>query len=86
MVFSNSDEMFAKEQIHTMLLLTFIKSRKIEKRRTDAEVAAGANIIEEVATKNSEQTISQLVANKDTKALAEHLKEGMKNYLGFRTV
>ena len=77
---SNSDEMLqgtdpynAASNLH--------KKQEDQERRTDAEVAAGAIIIEEVATKNSEQTISQLVANKDTKALAEHLKEGMKNYL-----
>ena len=77
---SNSDEMLqgtdpynAASNLH--------KKQEDRERRTDAEVAAGAIIIEEVATKNSEQTISQLVANKDTKALAEHLKEGMKNYL-----
>ena len=77
---SNSDEMLqgtdpynAASNLH--------KNQEDRERRTDAEVAAGAIIIEEVATKNSEQTISQLVANKDTKALAEHLKEGMKNYL-----
>lgn len=77
---SNSDEMLqgtdpynAASNLH--------KKQEDRERRTDTEVAAGAIIIEEVATKNSEQTISQLVANKDTKALAEHLKEGMKNYL-----
>ena len=77
---SNSDEMLqgtdpynAASNLH--------KKQEDRERRTDAEVAAGAIIIEEFATKNSEQTISQLVANKDTKALAEHLKEGMKNYL-----
>lgn len=77
---SNSDEMLqgtdpynAASNLH--------KKQEDRERRTDAEVAAGAIIIEEVVTKNSEQTISQLVANKDTKALAEHLKEGMKNYL-----
>lgn len=77
---SNSDEMLqgtdpynAASNLH--------KKQEDRERRTDAEVAAGAIITEEVATKNSEQTISQLVANKDTKALAEHLKEGMKNYL-----
>ena len=77
---SNSDEMLqgtdpynAASNLH--------KKQEDQERRTDAEVAAGAIIIEEVATKNSEQTISQLVANKDTKGLAEHLKEGMKNYL-----
>ena len=77
---SNSDEMLqgtdpynAASNLH--------KKQEDRERRTDVEVATGAIIIEEVATKNSEQTISQLVANKDTKALAEHLKEGMKNYL-----
>ena len=57
------------------------KKQEDRERRADVEVAAGAIITEAVATKSSEQTISQLVANKDTKALAEHLKEGMKNYL-----
>ena len=77
---SNSDEMLqgtdpynAASNLH--------KKQEDRERRIEAEVAAGAIIIEEVATKNSDQTISQLVANKDTKALAEHLKEGMKNYL-----
>ena len=77
---SNSDEMLqgtdpynAASNLH--------KKQEDRERRTDAEVAAGAIITEAVATKRSEQTISQLVANKDTKALAEHLKEGMKNYL-----
>lgn len=77
---SNSDEMLqgtdpynAASNLH--------KKQEERERRTDAEVAAGATITEAIATKNSEQTISQLVANKDTKALAEHLKEGMKNYL-----
>ena len=77
---SNSDEMLqgtdpynAASNLH--------KKQEDRERRTDAEVAAGAIITEAVATKNSEQTISQLVSNKDTKALAEHLKEGMKNYL-----
>ena len=77
---SNSDEMLqgtdpynAASNLH--------KKQEERERRTDAEVAAGATITEAIATKNSEQTISQLVASKDTKALAEHLKEGMKNYL-----
>ena len=77
---SNSDEMLqgtdpynAASNLH--------KKQEDREIRTDAEVAAGAIVAEEVATKSSEQTISQLVANKDTKALAEHLKEGMKNYL-----
>ena len=77
---SNSDEMLqgtdpynAASNLH--------KKQEERERRTDAEVAAGATITEAIATKSSEQTISQLVASKDTKALAEHLKEGMKNYL-----
>ena len=77
---SNSDEMLqgtdpynAASNLH--------KKQEERERKTDAEVAAGATITEAIATKNSEQTISQLVASKDTKALAEHLKEGMKNYL-----
>ena len=77
---SNSDEMLqgtdpynAASNLH--------KKQEDRERRTDVEVTAGAIITEAVATKSSEQTISQLVTNKDTKALAEHLKEGMKNYL-----
>ena len=77
---SNSDEMLqgtdpynATSNLHKM--------QEDRERRTDAEVAAGTVITEAIATKTSEPTISQLVANKDTKALAEHLKEGMKNYL-----
>ena len=77
---SNSDEMLqgtdpynAASNLH--------KKQEDRERRTDAEVAAGAIITEAVAAKKSEQTISQLISNKDTKALAEHLKEGMKNYL-----
>ena len=77
---SNSDEMLqgtdpynAASNLH--------KRQEDRERRTDTEVAAEAVITEAIATKNSEQTISQLVANKETKALAEHLKEGMKNYL-----
>ena len=77
---SNSDEMLqgtdpynAASNLH--------KKQEERERRIDAEVAAGAIITEAVVTKNSEQSISQMVAEKDTKALAEHLKEGMKNYL-----
>lgn len=77
---SNSDEMLqgtdpynAASNLH--------KKQEERERRIDAEVAAGAIITEAVATKNSERSISQMVADKDTKALAEHLKEGMKNYL-----
>ena len=77
---SNSDEMLqgtdpynAASNLH--------KRQEERERRIDAEVVAGAIITEAVATKNSERSISQMVADKDTKALAEHLKEGMKNYL-----
>ena len=56
--------------LHSSFLLIITVEKKREEFITDA-----------IATKSSEQTISQLVANKDTKALAEHLKEGMKNYL-----
>ena len=77
---SNSDEMLqgtdpynAASNLH--------KKQEERERRIDAEVAAGAIITEVVATKNSERSISQMVAEKDTKALADHLKEGMKNYL-----
>ena len=77
---SNSDEMLqgtdpynAASNLH--------KKQEDRERSADVEVIAGAIITDAIATKSSEQTISQLVANKDTKALAEHLKEGMKNYL-----
>ena len=77
---SNSDEMLqgtdpynAASNLH--------KKQEDRERRTDVEVATGAIVTDAIAAKSSEQTISQLVANKDTKALAEHLKEGMKNYL-----
>ena len=77
---SNSDEMLQGTDPYNGASNPH-KKQEDRERRTDAEVVAGAIITEAVATKNSEQTISQLVANKDTKALAEHLKEGMKNYL-----
>lgn len=77
---SNSDEMLQGTDPYNSAS-NLHKKQEDRERRTDAEVAAGAIITEAVATKSSEQTISQLVANKDTKALAEHLKEGMKNYL-----
>ena len=77
---SNSDEMLqgtdpynAASNLH--------KKQEDRERMIDAEAETGAIITETIAAKSSEQTISQLVANKDTKALAEHLKEGMKNYL-----
>ena len=77
---SNSDEMLqgtdpynAASNLH--------KRQEDRERRTDVEAVTGTIITETITTKTSEQTISQLVANKDAKALAEHLKEGMKNYL-----
>lgn len=77
---SNSDEMLQGTDPYNSAS-NLHKKQEDRERRTDAEVAAGAIITEAVATKKSEQTISQLVSNKDTKALAAHLKEGMKNYL-----
>ena len=77
---SNSDEMLqgtdpynAASNLH--------KKQEERERRIDAEAETGTIITETITAKTSEQTISQLVSNKDTKALAEHLKEGMKNYL-----
>lgn len=77
---SNSDEMLqgtdpynAASNLH--------KKQEERERRIDSEAETGAIVTETIAAKSSEQNISQLVANKDTKALAEHLKEGMKNYL-----
>lgn len=77
---SNSDEMLqgtdpynAASNLH--------KKQEERERRIDSEAETGAIVAETITAKTSEQTISQLVANKDTKALAEHLKEGMKNYL-----
>ena len=77
---SNSDEMLQGTDPYNAAS-NLQKKQEDRERRTDAEVDAGAIITEAVAAKSSEQTISQLVANKDTKALAEHLKEGMRNYL-----
>ena len=77
---SNSDEMLQGTDPYSAAS-NLHKKQEDRERRADVEVAAGAIITEAVATKSSEQTISQLVANKDTKALAEHLKEGMENYL-----
>lgn len=77
---SNSDEMLqgtdpynAASNLH--------KKQEERERRIDSEAETGAIVTETITAKTSEQTISQLVANKDTKALAEYLKEGMKNYL-----
>lgn len=77
---SNSDEMLQGTDPYNGAS-NLNKEQEDRKRRTDVEMATGALITETIAAKSSEQTISQLVANKDTKALAEHLKEGMKNYL-----
>ena len=77
---SNSDEMLQGTDPHNSAS-NLHKKQEDRERRTDVEVATGAIITDAIVAKSSEQTISQLVANKDTKALAEHLKEGMKNYL-----
>ena len=77
---SNSDEMLQVTDPYNSAS-NLHKKQEDRERRTDVEAVTGATITETITTKTSEQTISQLVANKDTKALAEHLKEGMKNYL-----
>ncbi|VMF89796.1 putative conjugative transposon membrane protein [Streptococcus pneumoniae] len=77
---SNSDEMLQGTDPYKGVSNLY-KKQEDRERRTDVESETGAIITDAIATKSSEQTISQLVANKDTKALAEHLKEGMKNYL-----
>ncbi|VOE01588.1 putative conjugative transposon membrane protein [Streptococcus pneumoniae] len=77
---SNSDEMLQGTDPYNGAS-NLHKKQEDRERRTDAEAETGTIITDAIATKTSEQTISQLVANKDTKALAEHLKEGMKNYL-----
>ncbi|VOG29875.1 putative conjugative transposon membrane protein [Streptococcus pneumoniae] len=77
---SNSDEMLQGTDPYNSAS-NLHKKQEDRERRTDVEVATGAIITDAIVAKSSEQTISQLVANKDTKALAEHLKEGMKNYL-----
>ena len=77
---SNSDEMLQGTDPYNGAS-NLHKKQEDRERRTDVEAETGAIVTETIATKSSEQTISQLVANKDTKALAEHLKEGMKNYL-----
>lgn len=77
---SNSDEMLQGTDPYNSAS-NLHKKQEDRERRTDVEAETGAIITDAIATKSSEQTISQLVANKDTKALAEHLKEGMKNYL-----
>ena len=77
---SNSDEMLQGTDPYNDAS-NLHKKQEDRERRTDVEAETGAIITDAITTKNSEQTISQLVANKDTKALAEHLKEGMKNYL-----
>lgn len=77
---SNSDEMLQGTDPYNGAS-NLHKKLEDRERRTDVEAETGAIITDAIAAKSSEQTISQLVANKDTKALAEHLKEGMKNYL-----
>ena len=77
---SNSDEMLQGTDPYNGAS-NLHKKQEDRERRTDVEAKTGAIITDAIAAKSSEQTISQLVANKDTKALAEHLKEGMKNYL-----
>ena len=78
---SNADEMLQGTDPYNAASNLHKRQEEDRERRTDAEVETGAIITEAIAAKSSEQTISQLVANKDTKVLAEHLKEGMKNYL-----
>ncbi|HEU4299912.1 TPA: toprim domain-containing protein [Streptococcus pneumoniae] len=77
---SNSDEMLQGTDPYNAAS-NHHKKQEDRERRTDDKAETGAIIIDAIVAKSSEQTISQLVANKDTKALAEHLKEGMKNYL-----
>ena len=77
---SNSDEMLQGTDPYNGAS-NLHKKQEDRERRTDVEAETGAIVTETITAKTSEQTISQLVANKDTKALAEHLKEGMKNYL-----
>ncbi|VQT77292.1 putative conjugative transposon membrane protein [Streptococcus pneumoniae] len=77
---SNSDEMLQGTDPYNGAS-NLHKKQEDRERRTDVEAETGAIITDAITAKTSEQTISQLVANKDTKALAEHLKEGMKNYL-----
>ena len=77
---SNSDEMLQGTAPYNGAS-NLHKKQEDRERRTDVEAETGAIITDAIAAKSSEQTISQLVANKDTKALAEQLKEGMKNYL-----
>ena len=77
---SNSDEMLQGTDPYNSAS-NLHKKQEDRERRTDVEAEIGAIITDAIVARSSEQTISQLVANKDTKALAEHLKEGMKNYL-----
>ncbi|VIQ40007.1 putative conjugative transposon membrane protein [Streptococcus pneumoniae] len=77
---SNSDEMLQGTDPYNGAS-NLHKKQEDRERRTDVEAETGAIITDAIAAKSSEQTISRLVANKDTKALAKHLKEGMKNYL-----
>lgn len=77
---SNSDEMLQGTDPYSAAS-NLHKKQEERERRIDSEAETRAIVTETITDKTSEQTISQLVANKDTKALAEHLKEGMKNYL-----
>lgn len=77
---SNSDEMLQGTDSYNAAS-NLHKKQEERERRIDSEAETGAIVAETITAKTSEQPISQLVANKDTKALAEHLKEGMKNYL-----
>ena len=77
---SNSDEMLQGTDPYNAAS-NHHKKQEDRERRTDDKAETGAIITDAIVAKSLEQTISQLVANKDTKALAEHLKEGMKNYL-----
>ena len=77
---SNSDEMLQGTDPYNGAS-NLHKKQEDRERRTDVEAEIGSIVTETITAKTSEQTISQLVANKDIKALAEHLKEGMKNYL-----
>ena len=79
---SNSDEMLQRTDPYNSAS-NLHKKQEDRERRTDVEVATGAIVTDAIAAKSSEQTISQLVANKDTKALAER---GNEELFRFRTV
>ena len=63
---SNSDEMLQGTDPYNAASNLHKRQEEDRERRTDAEVETGAIITEAIAAKSSEQTISQLVANKDT--------------------